>query len=66
MFALPNWLICDVSPCASTAARNCAAFSIEGRRVTDEDDALPLYSTCAPPRPDFVVINTTPLAAFAP
>ncbi|PYO69493.1 MAG: hypothetical protein DMD69_02435 [Gemmatimonadetes bacterium] len=49
-----------------TAVRNCAAFSIEGSLVTDAADTLPLYSTCGRPCPDFVVMSTTPLEAFAP
>ena len=65
MFALSSRLSFCGAYC-STAARNCAAFSIEGSLVTDAADTLPLYSTRGRPCPDFVVISTTPLEAFAP
>ena len=48
-----------------TAARNCSALSIEGRRSTVEVERLPVYSKCVPNRPfcpvrDLVVMITTP------
>ena len=50
------------------AAANCVAFSMSGSRSTDDADALLLYSNREPcvPFPVFVVINTTPFAAFVP
>ena len=52
----------------ATAAANCVAFSMSGNLVTDDADALLVYSNRAPcvPFPVFVVISTTPLAAFVP
>src|SRR2546426_2965970 len=57
----------DGAYCA-TAAANSAAFIISGSRSTDDAEALLLYSNRVPdvPFPDFVVISTTPLAAFVP
>src|SRR5205809_6455023 len=55
---------CDA--CACTAAANCGPFSIAENRVTWAADMLALYSTRGPPCPDFVVMSTTPLDAFAP
>ncbi len=51
-----------------TAARNCAALSIEGVLVMLDADTLPLYSNRGEvrPLPVLVVMITTPLAALAP
>src|SRR5690349_14434002 len=66
VFAFPSWLRFAGAYCA-TAARYCAALSMSGIRVTDEEDMLPLYSNRGGPCcPDFVFMITTPLAAFAP
>ena len=54
----------------AAAEEICAAFAErlpEVKRLLMLDvDALPEYSTCGPPRPDFVLISTTPLAALVP
>ena len=52
----------------ATAAANWAAFNTSGSLVTDETDPLVLYSTPVPWRPfdPFVVMSTTPFAAFDP
>jgi len=51
VLALPNM---ETRPgaFAATAAENWAASSTEGSLVTEDADALVLYSTCVPWRPD--------------
>ncbi len=68
VFAVPN-IESLAGSCTAVAARNCAALSTEASLVTDDAEALVVYSICVPwrpPPPDLVVMSTTPLAAFVP
>ena len=69
VLAVPSWLT-RAESYVDMADTNCAVLRTLGTRVTDDAEAVVLYSTtvpwCPPADPDLVVMSTTPLAAFAP